>query len=144
MTNILIAPATPDDFDAIYGFLCELEEEVFDKEEMRGYYEQCLALPHHIYLIAFAGGLAVGYISCHGQLLLHHCGMVYEIQELYVDSAHRSKGIGAQLVRAVETMLTGTGYRSLEVCSNIKRRDAHRFYERMGFPHTSFKFVKLP
>ena len=142
MTNIFIAPATPDDFEAIYGFVCALANEVFDRESMHGYYKQCLSAPHHHYLMAFANDVPVGYISCHGQLLLHHGGMVYEIEELYVEDKYRSMGIGRQLVRAIEDALAGSGLRSLEVCSNVKRTDAHRFYSNAGFRHTSFKFVK--
>ncbi|GAA4462903.1 aminoalkylphosphonate N-acetyltransferase [Nemorincola caseinilytica] len=144
MPDIHIASATAANLDAIYGFVCALEEQVFDKELLRGYYEHCLSLPHHHYLVAFVQGVAVGYISCHGQVLLHHCGIVYEIQELYVQEQHRGMGIGARLVRAVEDILAAKGYASLEVCSGTRRTDAHRFYQRMGFRHTSFKFVKEP
>jgi PhnO protein len=142
--GINIRPVIPKDFEAVYRFICNLEEAIFDRDELKTCFDACLSLPHHHYLIAEIDGYAVGYVSCHGQLLLHHCGMVYEIEELYVDYAHRNLGIGALLIAAVENALAGSGHKLLEVASGLQRTDAHRFYKENGFRQTSYKFVKEP
>jgi (aminoalkyl)phosphonate N-acetyltransferase len=142
MNNITIRPATPSDFDAIYTFVCGLEDEVFDKEEMKRCFDHCLKQENHHYLIAFNGANPVGYISCHGQLLMHHCGLVYEIQELYVVPEQRRNGLGKLLVAALVQTVSGTDYRLMEVTSNEKRVAAHQFYLNNGFEKTSFKFKR--
>jgi len=143
MNDLVIRPATPDDFDAIYTFVCGLEEQVFDKAELRQCYEVCLAAENSYYLIATLGNRPIGYISCHGQILMHHCGWVYEIQELYVLPEHRSLGVGKILTQAIEKILAEKDYKLLEVASNMRRTDAHRFYETNGFEKTSFKFKRV-
>jgi len=144
MSNVDIRPVTLNDFETVYSFVCSLEEEELNLAQFRQCFDICLTIPHNHYYLAFVDENPVGYISCHGQLLLHHCGMVYEIQELYVDEMYRSKGIGALLIAAVEKKLAGTDYKLLEVASGSKRADAHRFYKANGFRHTSFKFLKEP
>ena len=101
MDNVLIRPATITDFDAIYDFVCGLEDEQFDKSEMRQCYVTSLYPPHRHYLVATVDDRAIGFISCHGQILLHHCGLVYEIQEMYVIPEYRSKGVGKLLLEAL-------------------------------------------
>lgn len=143
MNNITIRPATPSDFDAIYRFVCGLEEEVFDKNAMRDIYHHCLALEDNIYLIAIVEDQPVGYLSCHGRMLMHHCGKVFEIEEFYIEPECRGKGIGRLLLAALHARLATVPHVLLEVCSNMLRESAHRFYEANGFKKTSFKF-KLP
>ena len=144
MDNILIRPATITDFDAIYTFVCGLEDEQFDKTVMQQCYAICLDATHHHYLIALTGDTAVGYISCHGQVLMHHCGLVYEIQEMFVAPEYRSKGLGKLLLEALRERISKDDYKLLEVCSSFKRVDAHRFYEANGFVKTTYKFKREP
>ena len=142
MSNIITRQATAADVTAIYRFVNELEDTVFDEKLFTEYYYRNLQLPNTHYLVAIEAGAILGYISCHGQILLHHCGLVYEIQEMFVDKEHRSKGIGALLLKALEEKISGDGYTLLEVSSNIKRKDTHRFYLSNGFSETHFKFTK--
>jgi PhnO protein len=51
------------------------------------------------YFLAFDGSLCAGYASVQAQWLLHHCGKVGEIQEMFVIPAYRSKGVGGLLIR---------------------------------------------
>lgn len=111
MADFNIRAARLSDFDSIYRFVCGLEEQEFDKETLRPMFEACLENDNHIYLIAEVDGAPLGYISCHGQVLLHHCGWVYEIQELYVKPEHRSKGVGAALVAGWRK-----NFRTVSVC----------------------------
>jgi PhnO protein len=139
-SELSIRLATPGDFEAIYRFVCGLMEDTLDKEEMMRCYTECLAQPRNIYLLAVMGDEPVGYLSCHGQVLMHHCGLVCEIQELFVVDAHRSKGIGLKLLEAIRERIKDTGYKTLELSSNKRRVDAHRFYLANGFEQTSVKF----
>jgi len=142
MNTVTIRAASLHDTEIIYQFITGLTGQHFDKARFARYFELCLAAPYHHYLVAVAGDAITGYISCHGQLILHHCGLVYEIQELYVNEAYRSQGTGRQLLQALEATIGSTEYELLEVCSNKRRADAHRFYIDNGFEQTSYKFKK--
>lgn len=136
--------ANIDDFECIYVFVCDLENATFDKDAMRRCYYTCLAGTNNYYFVALENETPIGYLSCHGQVLMHHCGMVYEIEELYVLPAYRNRGIGKLLLHTLERHLDVEPYALLEVASNIKRVDAHRFYETNGFDKNTFRFMKLP
>jgi GNAT superfamily N-acetyltransferase len=53
----------------------------------------------------------------------------------------RSKGIGARMIAFAESTARARGARSVELSSNKRRSDAHRFYERLGYArsHEGFK-----
>jgi (aminoalkyl)phosphonate N-acetyltransferase len=140
--NITIRRATEADAEVIYRFVCELEEMIFDPAIFFKCYMYNIGNPKNIYLVAETEEEVIGYISCHGQLLLHHMNWVYEIQEAYVDKAYRNKGIGKVLLQQLEAALSNEQYDTVEVTSNIKRTEAHEFYKNNGYHHTHFKFTK--
>ena len=92
--------------------------------------------------MTFDGSLCVGYASVHAQWLLHHCGKVGEIQEMFVIADYRSKGVGSLLIQELMNVAERENFKILEVTANKKRLDTHRFYQRKGLEPTHFKFVK--
>lgn len=64
------------------------------------------------------------------------------IDDLVSDEAHRSQGIGSQLLDwcANEARRLGCGFQVLD--SGTWRTEAHRLYFRKGFSITSFHFTK--
>lgn len=146
MNAINIRHAEQSDAKTIYQFICELESFKSDQFEVfRHYYEINLPDANKIHLVAvLSTGKIVGYLGCYGQLLLHHMGMVYEIQEMFVDQVYRGSGIGKRLLTAVEEMLKNRPCVSFEVTTNKVRAEALRFYEQNGFVQTHFKLVKEP
>ena len=141
---ILTRQVTINDLDAVYTFVCGLEGEHFDKSIFRRCFEANMGKEHYRYLLATIGNTPIGYISCHGQILLHHNGLVYEIQEMYVMPEYRNKGVGKLLLDALIAVISKDDYVLLEVCSSFKRVDAHRFYEANGFEKATYKFKKPP
>ena len=137
-----IRKATPADADMVYGFINALEEKKMSREGFDECYAYNLRSSHSHYLLAEAEDRVIGFLSCHGQMLLHHAGWVYEIQELYIDHEWRSKGVGKQLLETIEAILADVEYDVLEVSSNASRIRAHSFYLQNGFEQTSLKFVK--
>lgn len=142
MSSISLRRATPPDVEFIYSFLCELEEEAFDFDQFNAIYHRNLLNPDCHYFLAFDQQQCVGYASVHAQWLLHHCGKVGEIQEMFVIPAYRSKGVGRLLIEQLMEVAQQENFEILEVTANKKRLDTHRFYERQGLEQTHFKFVK--
>ncbi|MPR35671.1 GNAT family N-acetyltransferase [Salmonirosea aquatica] len=142
MEEILIRPACPADVEVLYTMLCDLENEMLDKEHFVKIFLKNLENQNVSYFIAELDRQSVGMASCHVQLLLHHAAPVGEIQEMYVKPELRSQGIGQRLVEAVKTFSHQRGADQLEVTSNQIRRDTHRFYEREGFIKSHVKLVR--
>ena len=62
---------------------------------------------------------------------------------LVVDEKWKGHGIGASLVAEAERWLRERAVGSIVVNSGKQRKDAHRFYERLGYEETGLRFVKL-
>lgn len=140
--KVLIRKALPGDVQTIYAFICELEETRFDYDRFVEGYQPNLRQPGSIYLVGVSGNSnIVGYISAHGQFLLHHQATVFEIQEFFVAREYRGNGIGRDLLNALEKEVRITAT-LIEVTAQVKRKDTHQFYLRNGYEHTHFKFVK--
>ena len=82
--------------------------------------------------VAEADRRVVGCLSTSVMRVLHRPAPVGRISMMVVDEACRSRGIGAQLVRAAEEALAAQGCYMVEVTSQLRRTEAHRFYERLG------------
>jgi predicted N-acetyltransferase YhbS len=95
-------------------------------------------------LVAELEGNVVGCLSTSIMRVLHRPAPVGRISMLVVDEAVRGRGIGAALVRAAEEALTGAGCAIVELTSNLRRTDAHRFYERLGYERTSVRLAREP
>lgn len=93
-------------------------------------------------LVAELEGEAVGCLSTSVMRVLHRPAPVGRISMMVVDEALRGRGIGARLVRAAEQALAAQGCYMVEVTSNLRRTDAHRFYERLGYERTSVRLAK--
>jgi len=136
-----IRKATTQDSDTIYSFICELESAVLDIIRFRESYFHNLESPDILYLVAENENGLAGFISAHGQWLLHHSEKVYEIQELFVTPDQRNNGIGSLLVNAVRKELEKEPCELLEVACGISRTGAHRFYLRENFRQSHYKFT---
>ena len=66
-----------------------------------------------------------------------------ELESVHVRSDQRSRGIGAQMLRAAEELARARGCYRMQLTSRLVRTDAHRFYERNGYEATSVGFKKL-
>jgi PhnO protein len=139
--HLTIRLVRSEDILDIYAMVCELENFNFDRVVFKSIYQKNISSDTNIYLIAIVDSVAIGFLSCHGQYLLHHEGMVYEIHEMYVDQSFRSRGVGKALLLELKRMLVRKNCKSLEVTSNMNRAKAHQFYIENGFSHTHFKFT---
>ena len=135
--------ANEGDLKYIYRFICALEDNLFDQTLFESIFNKNIHHKDYYYYIAESDGNIIGYISCHTQYLLHHCGKVAEIQELFVEASFRNCGIGKLLLVHLEKVLRAEGCVSLEVTAQNKRQQTHQFYERYGFECSHKKFVKV-
>ena len=69
-------------------------------------------------------------------------GYYSEIMALAVSEKARRQGIGAALVKKAEEWSLSHGITKVCVSSNMRRLEAHSFYEMMEYRKTSYKFKK--
>ncbi|CAM4168699.1 PhnO protein [Pedobacter westerhofensis] len=129
------------DLPAIYRFICELEDEVLDYKQFQQIFEENLHNPNWLYVLAEDETEGIGFISLHTHKLLHHNGLVAEIQEFYTSKKSRGKGVGRLLMNYVINSAQSQNVKSIEVTSNKKRAENIKVYESLGFKLTHNKFT---
>ncbi len=129
------------DAAAICALLCELENTDFSQDTFRDVLQQNLEDERIGYFIAEADKQTVGFGSIYLNKLLHHCGVVAEIQELIVASEYRNKKIGRNLVHKMIEWSEKLGALQVEVACNKSRHEAQAFYKAIGFVHSHAKLV---
>lgn len=98
-------------------------------------------------LIAEADGDIVGVLSASWQRAIHVPGAYATIQDLWVDEAWRSRGVGAELVEAIASQARRRGVSRLEV--GLPREtfaaiaSTESFYRRNGFEHLGPRMRRL-
>lgn len=64
------------------------------------------------------------------------------IDDLVVADTHRSRGLGAELLKHAETVARERDCKSLRLCTGIQNEGGKRFYEREGWALRSIAYVK--
>jgi PhnO protein len=122
--------------------LDELENRASDLEIFTEiFYHYCSDVSTLFYVAELKKKGIIGFITCKSQWLLHHEGQVCEIQEMIVTKDYQGKGIGKELVEKVKNLVMEWGVKSLEVSSNKRRKEAHQFYQKIGFKNSHEKFT---
>ncbi len=65
-----------------------------------------------------------------------------QIEAVRVDASLRGQGAGAALMADAEARARAGGATLMQLTSNAERRDAHRFYERLGYAPSHVGFRK--
>jgi PhnO protein len=139
--DLEIREVQPKDEEKVRLLLDELEQRVADPSIFHTIFKEYLQRTEAVFLVAEVDRKVIGFISCLGQRLLHHEGWVYEIQELIVTETFQGKKIGQALIEEVRRRLEPRRIKSIEVCSNKRRKKAHAFYQAVGFANSHEKFT---
>lgn len=104
-------------------------------EQVRARLEQCLADDSHLTLVAEdAPGEIAGYGSVHWLPYLFMSGPEGCVSELFVREAARGRGIGRDLLGAIEKAARARGCQRLSL-TNLRERESYRrqFYTKAGW-----------
>ena len=109
---------------------------------IEGRLQEILADHSHYELIgAFSGESLVGVAGAWIATKIW-CGRYLEIDNLVVDPAHRSTGIGTLLIKHLEAIARERDCRIMVLDSYAGNYASHRLYHRLGFEIWSFHFIK--
>lgn len=98
--------------------------------------------PNEEMIIVDEDGVAVGCFQLSYLPGLMRRGMKRgQIEVVHVAETHRNRGIGGEMMRWAVERCRQNNCSMVQLTSNKKRTDAHRFYERLGFlkSHEGFK-----
>lgn len=97
---------------------------------------------NQLLVVAEEDGVVVGtLLFTRIRQLHHHGGATAEVESVHVAAERRGLGIGSALMAFAIDEARRRGCFRMQLTSNRVRRDAHRFYERLGFSqsHAGFK-----
>lgn len=141
-TTTGIRSATIDDCHAIKLLIDELENTTLNPQIFTSIFQEYVThADTFIFVMEHQTDGIIAFVSCKGQNLLHHEGLVFEIQELIVQAKHRGKAYGRLLIAKIQEVVIARGAKSLEVTTNKRRKDAHAFYAAVGFRNSHEKFT---
>jgi len=142
--------ADPDDLPFIIGLIVEDSVVVTEdraEDAMDEDYRAALAAidadPNEEMWIVERDGVSVGCFQLSFLPGLMRRGMWRgQIEVVHVSADARNLGIGSEMMRWALDRCREKGCGMVQLTSNKKRADAHRFYERLGFArsHEGFKY----
>jgi len=143
MLNIRIRAAEESDFPEIYNLIkVELGYDDLDKAETLKRLTYFRNSPDWATFIAFYGGEAAGFIGITKGMAYNIDGFYSQIMALAVSAKYRRLGLGTLLVKKAEEWSLSQGITDICVNSNMKRLEAHMFYEKNGYIKKSYSFTK--
>lgn len=136
--------AERDDIDALFALYRQLESPdkpltldrlraAFADVERRGAFE--------VWVAEQEGRVVGTFMLAILEALGDRCRSVAIVEDVVVDRAHRSGGIGRQMMQFARNRAREAGCYKLMLSSNVAREDAHRFYESLGFLRHGYSFV---
>jgi GNAT superfamily N-acetyltransferase len=99
------------------------------------------SLPNPVF-VAVRNRKVIGLLTTNIMPVLHRPTAVGRLSALFVSKQERSRGVGRALVAAAEQYLKSVGCALVEVTSNLRLKDAHAFYEHLGYEATSVRFKR--
>ena len=141
MTDITIRAAQATDFPAITRLVAQLGYPAAETE-ITSRLAPILAHPDYAVWVAEVAGRVVGLTGVFIHLALEYDGYYGRLLGLVVDEACRGQGIGKRLLDQAERWLRERGVNKLTLTSGKQRAEAHKFYRRLGYAETGFRFGK--
>lgn len=141
---IQVRVATADDADVLARLLAEMDDELPPPnavDVVRELLSEMAGYPHfHCYLV-FDGETPVATFS----LLVfrspsHGASRQAVLDAVVVTRFRRGQGFGEAMLKEAMRLATEAGCYKLALSSNLKRMDAHRFYETLGFAQHGISF----
>jgi N-acetylglutamate synthase-like GNAT family acetyltransferase len=141
--TITIREARPEDLSAITELCAQLGYPA-DAAGVKRRFMMIIDNPSHFIRIASnEAGDVIGWVHALPVCYLESEEFI-EIGGLVVDGSSRKQGAGRQLMLAVEVWARESGVATIRLRSNVTRREAHQFYQRIGYQivKEQYTFVK--
>lgn len=147
-----IVPATPDHLPEILALMnagavgARVGKESDDPADYADAFAAILAAPEtaiYVVLDATDGSVVATY------QLTFSLGLGFRgrpravVESVHTRADMRSQGIGARMMHHAETLARAHGCCMVQLTSNRLRKDAHRFYERLGYDQSHLGFKKM-
>jgi len=139
---VAIRPAAAEDAAAVAALMTELGYPS-TAEQTATRLGRLLDHADYHTVVAEDGGRVIGLAGLATGWYYEKDGTYVRVLALVVTAERRGSGVGTALLRAGEAWAEREGAGAVILNSGEHRKDAHRFYEGMGYAGTGVRFVKL-
>ena len=139
--EILLRTARREDLPSIVRLLADDDlgssREKYEEPLPQSYhaaFEQIAADPNHELIVAESDGKVIG--TLHLMFLpsiSFQGGLRAQVESVRVDKECRRLGIGSQMMEWTIERARERGTHVIQLTSHLSRKDAHRFYKKLGF-----------
>lgn len=137
-----IRKASCNDCKEIFKIINELEYNTLNHLEFKKVFDLLINSKILTIFVAEIDDKIVGNLNLRIEPQLHHMANVAEVVKLAVDSNYRNQKIGSKLFTHAIKYAKNKDCVVINVSSNIKRKDAHRFYQHQGMEITHYTLTK--
>jgi ribosomal protein S18 acetylase RimI-like enzyme len=143
LSNLKVRRADETDIPLLLMLAGELMPEVeATREERMEILRKALRNPDYELVVAELDGETVGFID---QWIIHdfaHGAKLSYIQNLYITSKHRSKGIGSKLLDEIIRSAENKGVLEIHVVTEFENKPAINVYRKHGFVEESLQLER--
>jgi GNAT superfamily N-acetyltransferase len=141
--NLVIRYCEPQDFTAICSLLKQLWPDVeLDASALEIVYSQALSTYIQKLIVGVMNDRIVGFCSLSIKNNFWQAGKLGNVDELVVDKNYRGLGIGKKLMERISQIARENKCKRIELDSSFHRKEAHQFYERIGFKSRAYLYTK--
>jgi ribosomal protein S18 acetylase RimI-like enzyme len=139
--DLTIRAGEMNDAAAIAQLMCELGYET-TTSEMQMRLERIATDERLRTFVAVCDGKVCGMIGTLTYPSIEHNDFSGRIVALVIKSTMRRRGIGRALITLAEKDFAQRGIRRVALNTQLARKDAHKFYESLGYERNGWRFVK--
>jgi GNAT superfamily N-acetyltransferase len=134
----------PRDIDAARRLLAQLSGYKMTADEMRDRLDYAHRSPIDWLFVCEVAGVVRGVLGFRLREQLERVGRYGEIYLIVADEAVRRQGVGRVMMAFAEQFAREHDCIGTWLVSGFKREaEAHKFYERLGYQTTGYRFVKM-
>ena len=139
--DVTVRAAEAADAEGLAELMTQLGYET-RASEMQMRMEAILANKNYATFVAVSKGKVCGMIGTFTCYTYEHNSPSARILALVVSEKMRGRGVGHALIAAAERDLAQRNIRRVAVNARFERKEAHEFYEKLGYTRNGFRFVK--
>jgi GNAT superfamily N-acetyltransferase len=136
-----VRPVADADIPAVAGLMGELGYPT-TPDQLRARLDRVAGDDGYAAYVAEVDGRVAGFLGLQSGWTYEHERPYARIISLVVDSTVRRRGVGARLVEFAEEWARERGACALMLNTNVRRTEAHLFYESVGFSRTGYRYAR--
>ena len=143
--NVVIRKAKEEDLPSILALLSEVDEPNQDSislQKARAIFSQIRSYPnYHIYIAMIEEDVVGTFALLIMDNLVPNGAPSGIVEDVAVKTAWQGRGIGKRMMQYAMKICKEAGCYKLSLSSNVKRENAHKFYESLGFIKYGYSFT---